>query len=138
MHIMTPLSMGTARARETHDMGTIRIGDLLDLSSPRAPSTSPGGEPPRSTSTVHHRPEGYQQTEEHRQGNRWPTNHVAAVAPSYVKMETAHGKCPNVLVRNGVMCTPFRGERTKKEVERREERTENMREQRTQETSKYT
>lgn len=137
--------MGTARARETHgDMSTIRIGDLLDLSSPRETSICRDGGQLRSTGTVHHRPEGYQQTEEHRrQGNEWPTNHVAAAAvgtaPSYVKIETgAHGKCPNVLVRNGVICTPYR-EMFKEEVERRERvegTTENMREKITQETSK--
>ena len=128
---MTPLSMGTAR--ETQCMNTMKVGDLLDLSSPREPSICPGGGRLQSTATVHHRPEGYQHTEEHRQGNRWPTNHIeaaaATVAPSsYVKMETGNGKCPNILVRNGVICTPYREEIKEEEIgigSMREKRTEN-------------
>lgn len=88
-------------------MATIKIGDLLDLSSPLAASTCQGTERPRSGATVHHRPEGYKPEEAgRRRRERKPSGHVARI-----KVEREEEvQCPNVLVRNGVICTPYRRE----------------------------
>lgn len=83
-------------------MTTIKIGDLLDFSSPLAVSTCPSGELPQSTGTVHHRPLNYTPEESMRRRQRKPSN------KSCIEVEEEEEKCPNVLVRNGVICTPYR------------------------------
>ena len=91
-------------------MATIKIGDLLDLSSPLAASTCQGIEQPRLAATVHHRPEGFKPEDTEagrRRRERKPSGNVARI-----KVEREDEvKCPNVLVRNGVICTPYRTRR---------------------------
>lgn len=85
-------------------MATIKIGDLLDLSSPLAASTSPGDVPPQSAGTVHHRPPNFSQKEAGHHCRERRRDKVAIK----VEKEAAEDKCPNVVVRNGVVCTPYR------------------------------
>lgn len=95
-------------------MAVVKIGDLLDLSSPLAASISPNGERPRSGGTVHHHPPNYtpQDTSGRRREGK-PGNHIAM---GYTKVkEEEDEKCPNVLVRNGVICTPYRTKNGRRE-----------------------
>ncbi len=88
-------------------VATLKIGDLLDFSSPLAASMAPGNVPPQLTGTVHHRPSHYQpsETRQHRDGKS--TNQISR-RQIKVERETEEDKCPNVVVRNGVICTPYR------------------------------
>lgn len=86
-------------------MATIKIGDLLDLSSPLAASTSPSGELPRLAATVHHRPPNYTPENVAKRRERKPPNPTRC----RIKVEKdEEEKCPNILVRNGAICTPYR------------------------------
>lgn len=88
-------------------MTTIKIGDLLDFSSHLAASTSPSNEPPRLKGTVHHRPPGYRANDSRNRKTIKATNQITR---NTIKVEkiSEDEKCPNILVRNGVMCMPYR------------------------------
>lgn len=110
-------------------MAALKIGDLLDFSSLPGTSTSPSSELPRPKGTVHHHPSHYVP---HNKAQRRSTNHRAArsstqdVAPDAQRRSTNQRaarsstqdkrsttteedvRCPNVLVRNGVLCKPYR------------------------------
>ena len=94
------------------EVATIKIGDLLDLSSPLATSISPTCELPRSGGTVHHRPADYTPQSSGERRERKAANQMNAVR---VKVERDEEKCPNVMVRNGGICTPYRPIRVKRE-----------------------
>ena len=131
-------------------MATIKIGDLLDLSSPLVASTSPAGELLQLGGTVHHHPADYSpssssaaaaattsplsrtfssssfnseaEQQQWRSDGCMPSKAAVQtrqrdqvfVVDGHVKVEreevTAEGKCPNVVVRNGVICTAYRGQ----------------------------
>lgn len=84
----------------------IKIKDLLDFSLPLGASISPSSERPQSTGTVHHRPVDYIPSNE-RHGVRRTAN---VIAMGHIKTENnpVEEKCPNVCVRNGEICTPYR------------------------------
>ena len=94
---------------------SVKIKDLLDFSSLLGSSISPDNERPRSTATVHHRPPHY-----------IPKSHTDR-SPSTGQKREIHVKkekdlnnnfikCPNVVVRDGIICMPYR-ETVKKEDE---------------------
>jgi hypothetical protein len=96
-------------------MATIKIGDLLDFSSPLVASTYQGAELPQLAATVHHRPPNY--TPEDAGGRRRRRERKPSSVFKIKVEREEEEKCPNVCVRNGVICTPYRA---MKEDERRE------------------
>ena len=93
-------------------VATIKIGDLLDFSSPLAASMTPGNVQPQYTGTVHHRPTHFQphHHNHHREHGRL-TNQIQRRRIKVEKRETPEEeRCPNVVVRNGVICTPYRSQ----------------------------
>ena len=101
---------------------TVRIGDLLDFSSPLVSSISPENEPLQPKGTVHHRPPHYTGPTKNNTNKK-----EMKIQQVKVEKKAEIEKCPNVLFRNGVICTPYRtpmkkGERPsdlKSELERR-------------------
>ena len=86
----------------------IKIGDLLDFSSPLAASMPPGSVLPQLTGTVHHRPSHYEPSEARRHRERKSSNPIPS---RRIKVEDSEEeRCPNVVVRNGVICMPYRSE----------------------------
>ena len=89
-------------------VATLKIGDLLDLSSPLAASMPPGNALTQLAGTVHHRPSHYgppSDARPHPEGkatNQMPRKRIK------VERDPEEEKCPNVVVRNGVICTPYR------------------------------
>ena len=87
----------------------IRIKDLLDFSLPPASSIAPGNVRPLSVGTVHHHPLNYIPNNE-RTG---PQQAEFNPPRSFINVKTEKDeKCPNVCVRNGVICAPYQRVKT--------------------------